>query len=364
MAPDVCTPCGWISAFVSCICFGSFAVPVKSKRATECNIDPLAFQTYKTFMCLITSFLTLPLFHQTFQFTPWGIVSGLFWVPAGVSAIYAVQNAGLAVSQGLWSSIIVLVSFGWGIGIFHESVRSNWIASAAVLIMVAGLWGMSYYSSPSDGRHDIDQDEGADSLDRDSNEPSSRLGYDRVATETTRGEDDLFENDTIDNGIWRRRRLGIIAAVFNGIWGGSVMVPMQYAPVEAVGTGYVISFAIGATIVTISLWLARFLFNLYQSDMNVTYALTSLPSLHLKTMWLPGAIAGTLWSIGNIASMISVRNLGEGVGYSLTQSSMLVSGLWGIFYFNEVQSMQMKIMWFLSAGITLVGILGLTYEHV
>lgn len=316
-------------------------------------------------MCFITSFLTLPLFHQTFQFTPWGIVSGLFWVPAGVSAIYAVQNAGLAVSQGLWSSIIVLVSFAWGIGIFQESVRSKWMALCAVIVMIVGLWGMSYYSSP-DGIQSIE--EGDICLDgTNSDVSSSRLGYDRVESETTTTsrEDEFLENNTqTNNSLWQRRRLGITAAVFNGVWGGSVMVPMQYAPKEAAGTGYVISFAFGATIVTMALWATRFLFYLYQSEMNITCAFNSLPSLHLKTMWLPGAIAGTLWSVGNIASMISVMNLGEGVGYSLTQSSMLVSGLWGLFYFNEVQSTQMKVLWFLSAGITLVGILGLSYEHI
>jgi glucose uptake protein GlcU len=109
---------GWMSAFISCIAFGSFAVPVKVKRARECNVDPLVFQSYKTFMCFITSFLTIPIFNVDFNFTPYGIVSGIFWVPAGVAAIYAVQNAGLAVSQGLWSSIIVLVSFTWGIFFF------------------------------------------------------------------------------------------------------------------------------------------------------------------------------------------------------------------------------------------------------
>jgi glucose uptake protein GlcU len=138
---------------------------------------------------------------------------------------------------------------------------------------------------------------------------------------------------------------------------------MQFAPSQASGTGYVISFAIGASIVTILLWAIRFVYLLYQFDMNMVRTYNALPSLHLRIMWLPGGIAGTLWSIGNIASMISVEKLGEGVGYSLTQSSMLVSGLWGIFYFQEVKSKGMKIKWFVSALITLIGIMLLSYEH-
>jgi len=138
---------------------------------------------------------------------------------------------------------------------------------------------------------------------------------------------------------------------------------MQFAPSQASGIGYVISFAVGASIITMLLWVIRFVYLLYQFDMNATRTYNSLPSLHLRIMWLPGGIAGTLWSIGNIASMISVENLGEGVGYSLTQSSMLVSGLWGILYFQEVKSKSMKIKWFISALITLIGILLLSYEH-
>ena len=167
---------------------------------------------------------------------------------------------------------------------------------------------------------------------------------------------------------------------------------MHFAPSEAKGMGFIFSFAIGASIVTICLWILRFGHAWYRtSDMVQSY--NSLPSMHFKIMWAPGGLAGLLWSIGNIASMVSVQNLGEGVGYSVTQAAMvssffrliisfflqqmnmlnkkvpspinqLVSGLWGIFYFNEVVSRTMRIKWFVSAIIALFGILLLSYEHV
>jgi len=139
---------------------------------------------------------------------------------------------------------------------------------------------------------------------------------------------------------------------------------MQFAPPEASGIGYVVSFAIGASIVTILLWILRFCHGWYKNDgHSMMHAYNSLPPLHLKIMWAPGGLAGTLWSIGNIASMVSVQNLGEGVGYSVTQASMLCSGLWGIFYFNEIVSRDMRIKWFASAIITVAGILLLSHEH-
>eukprot|EP00551_Chaetoceros_affinis_P009952 CAMPEP_0203665838 /NCGR_PEP_ID=MMETSP0090-20130426/2987_1 /ASSEMBLY_ACC=CAM_ASM_001088 /TAXON_ID=426623 /ORGANISM="Chaetoceros affinis, Strain CCMP159" /LENGTH=560 /DNA_ID=CAMNT_0050529537 /DNA_START=550 /DNA_END=2232 /DNA_ORIENTATION=- len=547
-------------------------------------------------MCFLTSFFVIPLFGTPFYYTPWGIISGLFWVPAGVAAIYAVKNAGLAVSQGLWSSIIVIVSFTWGIFIFHEGVKSITVATAAVVLMIVGLWGMSFYSSPSfsparnyeevrsiaslvdivpsvsstaagvsgvgvsgeqyngtcttrnyttngttsvdhgdesessgifshitnhisltqtaprsntntrdkdnylivhspfgsyDNRTMIDQEIGTSNADSAGNgdrvanttvpsddedismEDSSRnnniydyqqnyddgISYassitptsdaaravhqrksklksrsssmslsprdsDTKATSTTAtmnstthqqylenrvstdkesdpdnddhdddddyGEDYFFENPYLhsnENGneypnlnstqelqdhqqnthrpttILSKRTLGLLSAVFNGVWGGSIMVPMHYAPPEAHGTGYVISFAIGATIITICLWIGRFLYHYVCLKKTVRSSYDSLPPFHFRIMWRPGGTAGLLWSIGNLSSMISVQYLGEGVGYSLTQASMLVSGIWGIFYFREVVGFGVRMRWFLSALITIGGILLLSFEH-
>jgi hypothetical protein len=306
---DICTACGWFSAIISCIAFGSFAVPIKSKAARECHVDPLVFQSYKTFMCLVTAILTPPLFGQEYYFTPYGIVSGLFWVPAGVAAVHAVQNAGLALSQGLWSSIIVLVSFVWGIFVFRESVRSKAIASVAIFLMCAGLWGMSFFSTPVSARRPTrrdgnlyqrqqqqeecvtyDSDDGdfvaiakanaggtndlaADDREQDgtgevmptanaADKKSSTLGLESIVNveidQSDRFDDDKRgaqsgmhgfqqydggdcsinadddscddEQDSCDtmqytpDEIMRRRKIGMASAVFNGIWGGSIMV--------------------------------------------------------------------------------------------------------------------------------------------
>lgn len=77
------------------------------------------------------------------------------------------------------------------------------------------------------------------------------------------------------------------------------------------GIGYLISFAIGASIVTLLCWLFVYL------------AGYPLPPLHIRQIWRHGFLSGLLWSIGNVGSMISVKYLGEGVGYSVIQVSML-----------------------------------------
>lgn len=132
---------------------------------------------------------------------------------------------------------------------------------------------------------------------------------------------------------------------------------------SAEGLGYVISFAIGATLVLILMWIIRFSYHLAR-EQSFVGAKNQLPGLHFQVMWLPGGIAGLLWSIGNISSMLSVVNLGEGVGYSIVQAQMLVAGLWGILYYREIRGARTIAAWFSCACVTIAGILFLSHEHV
>jgi hypothetical protein len=118
------------------------------------------------------------------------------------------------------------------------------------------------------------------------------------------------------------------------------MIPLHFAAHDGYGgPSYVISFCCGSMLVTVSLWIIRFLFELYRHD-DLGVAYRALPSFHIRQMWIQGGLSGTLWSVGNFFAIISVTYLGQGVGYSFTQASMLVSGLWcvvrGYFLFLSV----------------------------
>ena len=151
---------GWFAAFVGAMGFGSFAVPIKGDAANKVDIDPLVMQSYKSLMCFLTSWLVI-LLGQEVTFTWWGVVSGLFWVPGGAFNIFAIRNAGLAISQGIVASSIVMVSFIWGNIIFQEPAKSEAMAYLAVWLIMGGLYGMSYYSTSdwNDSDHDHDSNE-------------------------------------------------------------------------------------------------------------------------------------------------------------------------------------------------------------
>ncbi len=114
-----------------------------------------------------------------------------------------------------------------------------------------------------------------------------------------------------------------------GLWGGTSMIPLHFAAMSGYGgPSYVISFACGAMLINVVLWVLRYLFELYRLDGAFAEAYHALPSFHIRDLWYLGGLSGLLWSMGNFASIISVTFLGQGIGYSFTQSSMLISGLW------------------------------------
>jgi len=426
---------------ISIFGFGTFGVPIKSEAANKVNVDPLVMQTYKSLVCFASSWLVLAL-GQPFSYTPWGILSALFWVPGGIAVIFSIRNAGLALTVGINGSLIVLVSFTWGIFVFGEEVHSVVGACTAVAIMCLGIAGMSFSSSPhlqltpkqfkymdlslshaesqsSSSLYDnvsqhlqemeiattnqvIDSQNVATSTGKQvrkrpslSNLDSNVLKLEEIAhhhnhekqtylqpTQTfilpfrthNLGVEEINHFVQIIDPMSRinfmgglsftRRQLGIACSVFNGVWGGSIMVPMHFSSAETGGLGYSISFGVGAMIVTLSLWFLRWCIYLLLWRGNPMMAYNALPSMHLRELWWAGGLCGIFWSIGNLGSIVAVDILGEGVGYSSCQAALLVSGLWGIFWFGEIRGWITILSWIASACLTIAGLLMLSYEHV
>jgi hypothetical protein len=192
---------------------------------------------------------------EEFTFTPIGICSGFLWVTGGTGGIYGVRNAGLAISVGIWSGLTVLISFIWGLFIFDEPVKSLEKTFFGAILMISGLIGMSYFSSPSSRqRLSVNNDEVeslafADDLSQNLlASPDEESRVEACVTSSTIQEgterDDGFENldnqtdvDTTGTGQTisilgfniSRRHLGLLGAATDGIMGGSSLVPMHYS---------------------------------------------------------------------------------------------------------------------------------------
>jgi glucose uptake protein GlcU len=161
------------------------------------------------------------------------------------------------------------------------------------------------------------------------------------------------------------RQLGVLGAVVNGGWGGMNLIPLHYAKKYdgLSGAAYVVSFGGGAVIVTVAMFGAMYLYHIVIQGESWRAAFDCLPKWHFREMGGRGLLAGILYSVGNFASILAVTFLGQSIGYSACQMQLFVSGLWGVFYFQEITSRIAIVKWFLSAAAALTGILWLAYER-
>jgi len=263
--------------------------------------------------------------------------------------------------------LIIIVSFAWGL-VLGEQIASIAWTTIAVMLLLLGLVGMtlafnlqvalpniggtlssisSQVTPQSEKLHHM-------LLMNDSpplRQSSEDLRYPFADVQTTQTKSVGFEHQS---HVWRASpSIGFAAAVFNGLWGGSNLVPMHFAPVH--GAAFAISFASGALIVNIVLLLVYAGILLGQKK--------PFPKWHLKLMFWPGLFCGALWSAGNIFSIYAVEAMGHSIGYSCVQASVLVSGCWGIFYYHELSHGASGI-WLLSAAFAMGGVAILANQHV
>ena len=119
-----------------------------------------------------------------------------------------------------------MVAFVWGVFIFDEHVRSRLYATMAILLMMIGLWGMSYFSSPN--RAHVVHDEENSLIE-------SLLSDDDAELDYNENEEDIIDAPQEETKWIHRltkRQLGLLCAVIDGIWGGSILVPMHFARYE------------------------------------------------------------------------------------------------------------------------------------
>merc|ERR1712032_475896 len=81
-----------------------------------------------------------------------------------------------------------------------------------------------------------------------------------------------------------------------------------------------------------------------------------IPSLKMhKQTLIPGILSGVLWNISNVLSLIAIPIIGYSVAYPLLQSAVLVSSLWGIYFFKEMTDQWTIIVFWCSSIILIVG---------
>ena len=317
----------------------------------------------------------------------------------GTGGIYAIRKAGLAIAVGTWASVMVMVNFIFGILVFHEPIHDIWGTMGAFILLIVGLIGMSQFSAPHKSQK-------ADTLLQDDTISYDDLETTSQSTESTdsdyqeieqphvqkhrQGNNEFNRTEENENGMisskreqdnqiedayhvvlfggrlsLTKRQCGIVGAVWNGFFTGGSLVPLHYAKEQGFGgANYMISMSCGAFISNLLIWIAIFLAKMRTHNNSTRETLKSMPECHFRQLAIPGFLAGILLSMAMFGSIISVTYLGQGVGNSLVQTKILVSGLWGILWFKEITGTSIVIKWFAAAVTTVVAIVWLSLERI
>lgn len=88
---------GYGAAVGAAVFFGSFNLPLKwlTQRVA---VDPVLYQSSMAVGVALSVLVVLPA-----SFSILGILSAALWLTSSLFAIFAVNRAGLAVAQGVWS---------------------------------------------------------------------------------------------------------------------------------------------------------------------------------------------------------------------------------------------------------------------
>jgi glucose uptake protein GlcU len=332
---------GWVAVVLSILTFGSFALPMKSPPVlASADVGPMGFQIYMSVSIVITSALVL--ITQEWSFTWLGTASAALWVPTSLLSLVAVKFIGISVGQSIWAGITVIISFIWGVALFGEHPASLGLALLGLVMILAGIVGLSVCNS----------------------EAIKRCGKKRVLTDEAEQllAADRINDEPVAAPVNKRAFLfGFLAALGCGITNGTMLVPAKFAAelngnvtvvvngtatqhfVSYSGQGFIVSFGIGVAIVTTAISIIYYL------------VMWQRPVLRPSTMALPAMTSGVMWSIGNYGSVFAAQYLGLAVGFSLTQTALLVGGIWGLTLLREIRGVLPIALWIISALVLLGG---------
>lgn len=133
-------------------------------------------------------------------------------------------------------------------------------------------------------------------------------------------------------------KAGLIAAILGGLVFGSQLVPLKLGHVSA--ANFFFSTCLGIFITALAIFLFK-------------------PVKFKNEAIKESLLSGTIWNIGNFLSIASVSLIGLAKGYPLSQSSVLVAVLWGVFYFKEITQPKHKLQVLIGAVILLIGVITL-----
>jgi glucose uptake protein GlcU len=355
---------GYIAAGLSALFNGSFTSPYKMKSVVDLNLHPILFTQYVSLGVFLSSLLIIPFLSYNdkvedddevgtkFSLSYLGLIAGCLLVMALGCSFLAIEQIGVALSQGVFGGTAILVSYIWGSVIFGETPSNIELSVGGVILLLLGVIGIALNKPISawiTGKANDDDPLLKSSISIDQAPSLTYSSFD-ISNVPKQPADDAGQNDRLLKGLFW--------ALCVGFSGGSILAPSHYAHPDERGLAFLPSFGIGAIIASPILTVVWF-----------TLVEKSFPPLHLSTLPV-GLFSGLLWNISNICAVIAIPMLGYSVAYPILQCALFVagksssfssltpdfphslSGMWGVFIYKEIQGNEVIV--FFSGGVILI----------
>ena len=208
---------------------------------------------------------------STFSLT---VLGGMIWAVGGLCAFTGTKELGIAKAFGIWAPLNIIVSLVWGAALFHEFGN---ISIGSILLLLAAILTIL-------------------------------AGILLI----------IFAKGTDEGGQERVAfRRGLAGALGAGILWGSYFIPVKFSGVSP--------------------WAGAFPLAIGMAVGGMILALLSRHSWKLTASgdYLRACLTGALWSLGNYGALLLIDAIGAGKGFTISQISVVVSALIGIYLLRE-----------------------------
>jgi len=215
-------------------------------------------------------------------------IGGLIWAVSALCAFTATGKIGLARAFGIWAPLNIIVSLLWGAVLFNEFPDTGSLNRFLLILAIAIII----------------------------------FGVLMIILSKGKGEKNQSKNGLL---------VGIFGAVGAGILWGSYFIPIKLS--------------------SVSMWIAAFPLAIGIFAGSTFLALISRQSLKLdqSSHYFRVCSTGVLWGIGDYGMLLLVGELGAGRGFTISQLSVVVGALIGIYWLKDPEPKTR------AAALTLIG---------